>query len=195
MKKHKLFIISFLLIIIALFTTAAACNLCGIPIEIGEEQQTEIETKKDTELKTEETTIVQEAEAATESEKTEAENHTPLIEKVIMSGKDIKILKTEGTLEKVPGGMVVDAPFTIEVSDKDGDELEYLVYDSLGNYFKVTKIDNDFAIFYWSSPDITGDYNLFIEVTDGKDADMYDIGMTIIKMEETPHEEEGGEIL
>ena len=195
MRKHKLFIISSLLIIISLFATAAACNLCGIPVEIGEEQQTEIETKKDTEVKTEKTTVEQEAKTANEPEETETENHKPVIEKVSMSGKDVKILETEGTLEKVPGGMVVDAPFTIEVSDKDGDELEYLVYDSLGNYFKVTKIDNDFAIFYWSSPDITGDYNLFIEVTDGKDADMYDIGMTIIKMEETPHEEEGGEIL
>ena len=101
MKKHKSYIISSLLTIIALFTTAAACNLFGVPIEIGEEQQITAETKKDTEVKVEKNPVERAAVKTSEPEESKNENHKPVIEKVTMSGKDVKILETEGTLEKV----------------------------------------------------------------------------------------------
>ena len=48
MRKNKLFIFSSFLIIITLFATAAACNLCGVPVEI-EETTEEAEGRTETE--------------------------------------------------------------------------------------------------------------------------------------------------
>jgi len=193
MKKSRLYILFSLLTIILILTTAATCNLCGIPIEIGEEQQTE--TKKDIEDKTEKAAAEQEDDTSPKSEESKTANHKPVIEKVLMGGMDVRVMKAAGTLSKVPSGVQVEFPFSIEAYDEDGDELQYSAYDSLGKYFKVEKIDDDLAIFHWNSPGTTGPYELTIEVSDGKGGvDTYTINMTIVKMEE-PLPEEGGEIL
>jgi hypothetical protein len=162
MKKNRLFIISSILIIISLFTTAAACNLCGVPIEIGEATTEETEARQQTTATTQGQT--QGTEAPTDG------NNPPVIEEIELMGMDVEFAASEGYFDELPAPEAEGAEltFTIEASDEDGDELTYSAYDSLGTNFDVNKIDNNNAEFIWILPVLDGSYTLTIEVSDGR---------------------------
>ena len=193
MKKNRLFIFSSILIIISLFATAAACNLCGVPIEIGETTE-ETEVRTDTGQRSTNQGQSQSIEAPDDG------NHPPIIEEIELMGMDVEVIEAEGGFEDIiyPGVEVPDAKFTIEVSDEDGDELQYSVFDSLGINFDVTIIDNNNAEFMWGFPDVIGEYTLTVEVSDGKGGiDTQSISMSIadivaeLDLPEDPPEDDG----
>jgi hypothetical protein len=143
MKKNKLFLISSILIVICLFATAAACNLCGVPVEIGETTET-AEVSKET--KTEQKQIGQtqqessgqeqpteevvEPESADEGEPdpetvdvippeeedeaSEEPNHPPVVTNIII--EDSKGSLVSGTILNTDKKYKVFA----EISDEDG---------------------------------------------------------------------------
>jgi hypothetical protein len=176
MKKNKLYILSSILIIISLFTTAAACNLCGVPVEIGE-------------ATTEETATGQQTTRTTQgqSQSTEAPaegNHPPAIREIEFMGMDVEFIESEGGFDEIPAVVGEEATLTIEAYDEDNDELTYAAYDSLGTSFDVTKIDNNNAEFTWLTPGVPGSYTLTVEVSDGKGgADSYSIDMNFFALE------------
>jgi hypothetical protein len=175
MKKNRLFILSSILIIISLFATAAACNLCGVPIEIGEATTEEVGARQ----QTTETTQGQ-------SQSTQASidgNNPPVIEEIELMGMDVEFAESEGYFDELPAPEAEGAEltFTIEATDEDGDELTYTAYDSLGENFDVVKIDNNNAEVTWILPVLNGSYALTIEVSDGRGGtDSHSIDMNFV---------------
>ncbi len=47
MKKRKIFIVLSIITLILFFAVAATCNFCGVPIDVGETDETEEEAKED----------------------------------------------------------------------------------------------------------------------------------------------------
>jgi hypothetical protein len=172
MRKNKLFLISSTLIIISLFVTAATCNLCGVPIEIGEA------TTEETELRQQTTRTTQEQTQGTEAPL--EDNSPPSIKEIEVSGGvDIELLEDQFNYINTEEDYEEEIPFNIEAYDEDDDELNYSAYDSLGTSFSCTKIDNNNAEFIWSPPRAYfGSYTLTMEVSDGKGGtDVYSIDM------------------
>jgi hypothetical protein len=67
MKKYKPFIFLSIITLIFIFGVAATCSLCGVPIDIGETDETEyIEAKEDSTDKVEEETAVSKEKEGTE---------------------------------------------------------------------------------------------------------------------------------
>ena len=52
MKKRKIFIVLSIITLILFFAVAATCNFCGVPIDVGETDETEDEAKDDSGGKT-----------------------------------------------------------------------------------------------------------------------------------------------
>ena len=162
MRKNKLYLLSSILIIIFVCATAVTCNLCGNPIEITvPEEETTVEKPE------------QENQATTqaESQSTEAaveDNHPPEIREIEMMGMDVEYAVSEGYFDEIPVEAIGDVNFTIEAYDEDVDELQYSAFDSLGNSFEVTKIDNNNAEFSWELLPESGSYTLTIEVSDNR---------------------------
>jgi hypothetical protein len=176
MKKNKLFILSSILIIISLFTTAAACNLCGVPVEIGEATTEETEAKQQTTRTTQGQSQGTDAPQSTEAP---AEgNNPPVIVEVQIQGGDIP---EEIFDEPFIAGEVKTFPINFTATDEDGDELQYSAYDSLDNNIEVTKIDNNNAMFHHGISPEVGPYTITVEVSDGKGGtDSYSIEMNLV---------------
>jgi hypothetical protein len=194
MKKNKLFLISSILIIICLFATAAACNLCGIPIEIGEATTEETEARQQT---TEATQGQSQSTEAPQSTDAPVEgNNPPAIREIELMGMDVEFIESEGGFDEIPAVVGEEATLTIEAYDEDGDELTYVAYDSLGTSFDVTKIDNNNAEFTWLTPGVAGSYTLTIEVSDGRGGtDSYSIDMNFFDLSENNPPEIIGDII
>ena len=176
MRKNKLFILSSVLVIISLFATAAACNLCGVPIEIGETTEEGYSVSQREPRDT--IQMSRNTEAASE------DNNPPVIKEIELMGMDIEFAASEGYFDELPAPEAEgsELTITIEASDEDGDELTYSAYDSLGTSFAVDKIDNNNAEFIWILPVIGGSYTLTIEVSDRRGGtDSYSIDMNFIE--------------
>jgi hypothetical protein len=166
MRKNKLFFISSILIIICFFTIAATCNLCGVPVEIGETTEEETEGRNETVQQTASTS--QSTQLSTEASE---DNHPPVIADIEMAGYSIELLEEGGAFDELTISYsedTEDTPVSIIATDEDGDELIYSAYDSRGTNFDVTKIDNNNAEFLWVLPSEAGSYILTIEVSDDK---------------------------
>ncbi len=167
MRKKKLCLISSILIIISVFATAATCNLCGVPVEIGATTEGENAGSIETGQQNSATTQSQ-------SQSTDApvqDNHPPVIADIEMAGYSVELFEEAGVFDEVTISYSEDAedtPVSIIATDEDGDELTYSAYDSRGTNFDVTKIDNNNAEFLWDLPSEAGSYTLTIEVSDEK---------------------------
>ena len=177
MKKNKLFIISSVLIMICLFTTAVTCNLCGNPVKIAVSEQDTSGMKPEPTGETEGTTRPEPQSPAEPVE----DNNPPVIEEIELMGRDIEFMAAEGAFDEIPVGAVSGPILTIEASDPDDDAIQYTAYDSRGTSFEVTKIDNNNAEFLWELPSEAGPYTLTVEVSDGRGgADSYSIDMNFV---------------
>jgi hypothetical protein len=188
MRKDKLFLMSSILIVIFLLATAATCNLCGVPIEIGETTTEETESKSEISLQPIET--IQSQSQSTESQT--VGNNPPEIKEIeVAGGVDIELMEEQFSFINTEEDYENEIPFNIEAYDEDSDELNYSAYDSLGISFACTKIDNNNAEFIWSPPRAYfGNYVLTMEVSDGKGGkDSY-----IIDMNFTDYSEDEGAV-
>ena len=168
MKKNITFIIILLVITAILFSTAATCNMCGTPVDIGIGQEESSEDEMISEPQRETTGTTQ-----GQSQGTEAPvegNNPPVIRDIEMWRTDIEVYEELLLSDWIPSAEVEEAeiPFSIEAYDEDGDELTFIAYDSLGTDFNVTKIDNNNAEFTWRNPFYNGSYTLTVEVSDGR---------------------------
>jgi len=183
MKKNKLYILSSILIIISLFATAVTCNLCGTPLDIslGDTETTEEEGRPASQREPTETT------QASQSTEAPVEGNPPAIQEVEWMGLDVEAAKEMGMFEDLPADLymeeIPDNIFSIEAYDEDDDELQYRAYDSLGNNFNITKIDNNNAEFTWIIPGEVGPYTLTAEVSDGKGGtDSQSVNMNFVEV-------------
>ncbi|MBC8386442.1 MAG: hypothetical protein H8E13_00070 [Actinobacteria bacterium] len=77
MKKKKMFIFLSMIIIICLFGVAASCNLCGVPIEIGDTSDTNTDTsEKDISESTRQTTSPTEDDGQQTEQTSQADQET-----------------------------------------------------------------------------------------------------------------------
>ena len=174
MKKSKLYVIVAILTTIFLFGTAAFCNQCGVnpeeekeDIEEAEEEKAAEERREAEEEKTAEERREAEEEKEAEEEEGEEipeeppeENHPSIIETILVYDTVV-----EGKDEVEVKG--VEAIFTIEASDIDGDELTYTNDCNGGDVSKIEIIDGSVK-FGWKSPNKVGLYEIIIKVSDGK---------------------------
>lgn len=178
MSKRKFYLISFLLVTILFFTSAVTCNFCGTPVEIITQEE---ETAEEQDARHEED-VTQESLDTSESQSSQStpaesesdnitENDPPEIILIEINGYEIDMLIDEGLFDALPISEA-DYPegvdFRVLATDSENDELEYRVYDSRGNEFEVTKINNNSAECTWYIPSETGPYTLTLEVSDGK---------------------------
>lgn len=205
MKKRPAFLIISIFTVIILFSTAAICNFCGVPLELkyeGTTSETEEEnggdgsgsTDEDEAGSSEDDSQGQQDSAAEEQQTGEQvqqdngqnENNSPVIDKLEIAGMDVETAVAGGYFDELPAAEAEGAFITIVVTatDEDNDELEYKAYDSNGEDFDTDKNDNNHAEVFWSPPTEAGEYRLTIEVSDGKGGtDVYSIDMNFVERE------------
>ena len=196
MRRNKLSVILSLITILFFFTTAATCNFCGIALDTGSSEESTSKTKTEGTEKTKETEGKDEAEPEQQNQGTnsqQANNSAPVIEKIEIAGMDVEIAKSEGYFDELPMAEAEGAEMTITVhaSDKNGDEIHYRSFDSMGADFEITLIDNNNAEITWVVPVVEGIYTLTIEASDEKGGvGSYSIDMNFIMSAEPADSEE-----
>jgi hypothetical protein len=172
LNKRIIFLITCTLFAALLFSTALICNMCGLPLKIGaEDTNTANEPYQPDNKENNRYDAGSDFEGQSpENKEQPSNNSSPVIEKLEIEGINIKLAESAGYFRDLPSSEMQGSTVIIDifVSDKDGDALSYLSYDSLGNNFEVKKIDNGYAELIWMVPAHSGSYNLTLEVSDVK---------------------------
>jgi hypothetical protein len=149
LKKNRLFILLSTVTAICIFAVAASCNLCGVPVSVGNTLDTINDTSGKTELtdiSTESTDQTKVTSATEQSSKNEKENRSPVISDITLSSAIIEINSYYGV--------------TVNATDPDGDSLTYEWHISNG----TMNFDNTGFL---AGPSV-GDCTIQVKVTDGK---------------------------
>jgi len=172
LNKKIIFVALYTLIAILLFSTALTCNMCGLPLQV--DNATKNTGKKDYNSGNENVSNPnsgpESIKQSSDNKEQQPNNSAPVIENLKVAGINIKFAEASGYFKDLPSAEMQGSTIiiNIEAYDKDGDELSYLSYDSLGNSFIVKKINSSHAELTWIVPAHTGSYSLTLEVSDGK---------------------------
>jgi hypothetical protein len=151
--KKARYIILTLIIFILVSSIAATCNMCGIPFQTDVEEGERLNPGQPQGSKIQ-----------------QVSNNPPTIDSIEISGISVEFMNSQGYFDKLPSEVPEGAAIVIDVeaSDRDGDEIQYRLYDNLGIEFGVLKIDNNHAEITWIVPAHSGSYTLTLEVSDGR---------------------------
>lgn len=176
MKRNKLFLLSSIVIIIFILSTAATCNFCGATMDLGEnadetDKASQIEeipgqqrSQTDNESESNQQTVEEEesSESVEDVSPSEAEdNHPPVIESITIDGTEIS-----GDSEILVSEVVL---FEIYASDEDGDEIVFTANSTCGDIIELVRVNDEMAAFGWGAPDSSGFCTVTINVSDGTD--------------------------
>ena len=160
MKKSRLFGLLSIVTLICIFAVAATCNLCGVPVSVGNTSDTVNDTSDKTEPtdsstetsnntipeKTDDTKITISPDKSPESEK---KNRNPVISDITISSSTIETNKTYDV--------------TAKATDPDDDNLTGKWTTSGGAINDDSTNPNK-----WTAPSAGGTYIITLTVTDGK---------------------------
>jgi hypothetical protein len=170
MKKNILYIFICIITLILFFGIAASCNFCGIPIEVGEMDETEDTASKE-ETDNQDAAAVRES--GNDSQGDDIDNNTDGQGQEQSQGdngdsnegngdnNDPQIISIKLSEEDI----FTDIIYIVEadVTDADGDNLSYSWSVNGGSIS-----DNTSNPMQWTTPRDPGDYMVIIVVNDGK---------------------------